>query len=61
MKPFFRRCWLCRQPLAGDQLEQLMTQLRARLSRLMDMRRESNERMADLPWRMCLCSGYSMP
>ena len=29
------------------QLEQLMTQLRARLSRLMAMRRESNERMAD--------------
>nr|WP_261766344.1 type VI secretion system baseplate subunit TssK [Pantoea agglomerans] len=29
------------------QLEQLMTQLRARLSRLMNMRRESNERMAD--------------
>jgi len=29
------------------QLEQLMMQLRARLSRLMDMRRESNERMAD--------------
>lgn len=29
------------------QLEQLMTQLRTRLSRLMDMRRESNERMAD--------------
>ncbi|WP_425009881.1 type VI secretion system baseplate subunit TssK [Pantoea agglomerans] len=29
------------------QLEQLMSQLRARLSRLMDMRRESNERMAD--------------
>lgn len=29
------------------QLEQLMTQLRARLSRMMDMRRESNERMAD--------------
>ncbi|POT57530.1 type VI secretion system baseplate subunit TssK [Citrobacter amalonaticus] len=29
------------------QLEQLMTQLRARLSRLMGMRRESNERMAD--------------
>ena len=29
------------------QLEQLMTQLRARLSRLMDMRRESNERMDD--------------
>lgn len=28
-------------------LEQLMTQLRARLTRLMDMRRESNERMAD--------------
>lgn len=37
------------------QLEQLMTQLRARLSRLMDMRRESNERKtvafpAELPW-----------
>lgn len=30
-----------------SQLEQLMTQLRARLSRLMAMRRESNERMAD--------------
>lgn len=30
-----------------NQLEQLMTQLRARLSRLMAMRRESNERMAD--------------
>jgi type VI secretion system protein ImpJ len=29
------------------QLEQLMTQLRARLTRLMAMRRESNERMAD--------------
>ncbi len=29
------------------QLEQLMTQLRARLKRLMAMRRESNERMAD--------------
>ncbi|SAE20579.1 type VI secretion protein [Enterobacter hormaechei] len=29
------------------QLEQLLTQLRARLGRLMDMRRESNERMAD--------------
>jgi len=29
------------------QLEQLMTQLRARLARLMAMRRESNERMAD--------------
>ncbi|SNY72804.1 type VI secretion system baseplate subunit TssK [Enterobacter sp. CC120223-11] len=29
------------------QLEQLMTQLRARLTRLMSMRRESNERMAD--------------
>ena len=29
------------------QLEQLMTQLRARLCRLMAMRRESNERMAD--------------
>lgn len=29
------------------QLEQLMTQLRARLNRLMAMRRESNERMAD--------------
>lgn len=29
------------------QLEQLMTQLRARLRRLMGMRRESNERMAD--------------
>ena len=29
------------------QLDQLMTQLRARLSRLMAMRRESNERMAD--------------
>lgn len=29
------------------QLEQLLTQLRARLSRLMAMRRESNERMAD--------------
>ncbi|MEJ8322505.1 type VI secretion system baseplate subunit TssK [Kosakonia sacchari] len=29
------------------QLEQLITQLRARLSRLMAMRRESNERMAD--------------
>jgi hypothetical protein len=33
------------------QLEQLMSQLRVRLSRLMAMRR--NERMADLPWRMC--------
>ncbi len=33
--------WLMRQ------LEQLMTQLRARLIRLMGMRRESNERMAD--------------
>ena len=30
-----------------SQLEQLMTQLRARLTRLMAMRRESNERMAD--------------
>lgn len=30
-----------------SQLEQLMTQLRARLIRLMAMRRESNERMAD--------------
>ncbi|PVZ78003.1 type VI secretion system baseplate subunit TssK [Serratia sp. S1B] len=30
-----------------NQLEQLMTQLRARLGRLMAMRRESNERMAD--------------
>lgn len=30
-----------------SQLEQLMTQLRARLSRLMAVRRESNERMAD--------------
>ncbi|KEY57924.1 type VI secretion protein, family [Serratia sp. DD3] len=30
-----------------NQLEQLMTQLRARLTRLMAMRRESNERMAD--------------
>jgi len=29
------------------QLDQLMTQLRARLTRLMGMRRESNERMAD--------------
>ena len=29
------------------QLEQLMSQLRVRLSRLMAMRRESNERMAD--------------
>lgn len=29
------------------QLDQLMTQLRARLTRLMSMRRESNERMAD--------------
>lgn len=29
------------------QLEQLLTQLRARLTRLMSMRRESNERMAD--------------
>jgi type VI secretion system protein ImpJ len=29
------------------QLEQLLTQLRARLCRLMAMRRESNERMAD--------------
>ena len=29
------------------QLEQLMAQLRARLTRLMSMRRESNERMAD--------------
>lgn len=36
------------------QLEQLLTQLRARLGRLMDMRRESNERMADfaVPQRM---------
>ncbi|CAI2056087.1 Uncharacterized protein conserved in bacteria [Serratia ficaria] len=31
----------------ATQLEQLMTQLRARLTRLMAMRRESNERMAD--------------
>ncbi|MFP7607251.1 type VI secretion system baseplate subunit TssK [Serratia quinivorans] len=31
----------------ATQLEQLMTQLRARLIRLMAMRRESNERMAD--------------
>ncbi|MFV0574447.1 MAG: type VI secretion system baseplate subunit TssK [Vibrio sp.] len=30
-----------------SQLDQLMTQLRARLTRLMSMRRESNERMAD--------------
>lgn len=31
----------------ATQLEQLLTQLRARLTRLMAMRRESNERMAD--------------
>ncbi|MGT8859835.1 type VI secretion system baseplate subunit TssK [Enterobacter sp. 186315] len=31
----------------GTQLDMLMTQLRARLTRLMAMRRESNERMAD--------------
>ncbi|WP_159565025.1 type VI secretion system baseplate subunit TssK [Budvicia diplopodorum] len=31
----------------SEQLEQLMTQLRTRLERLMAMRRESNERMAD--------------
>jgi type VI secretion system protein ImpJ len=31
----------------AQQLEQLMSQLRARLTRLMGMRRESNERMAD--------------
>jgi len=30
-----------------DQLEQLLSQLRIRLQRLMAMRRESNERMAD--------------
>ncbi|UDQ79077.1 type VI secretion system baseplate subunit TssK [Erwinia rhapontici] len=34
-------------PWLLSQLEQLMTQLRARLNRLMAMRRESNERMAD--------------
>lgn len=34
-------------PWLVTQLEQLMTQLRARLCRLMAMRRESNERMAD--------------
>ncbi|WP_428944142.1 type VI secretion system baseplate subunit TssK [Pantoea sp. FN060301] len=34
-------------PWLTGQLEQLMTQLRARLTRLMAMRRESNERMAD--------------
>lgn len=33
------------------QLEQLMTQLRARLSRLMNLRRESNERMSIPPCR----------
>ncbi len=33
----------------ATQLEQLLVQLRARLTRLMAMRRESNERMADLP------------
>ncbi|EIR51358.1 hypothetical protein YPPY14_1157, partial [Yersinia pestis PY-14] len=31
----------------GEQLELLMVQLRARLQRLMGMRRESNARMAD--------------
>ncbi|MCL0274519.1 type VI secretion system baseplate subunit TssK, partial [Escherichia coli] len=31
----------------ATQLEQLLVQLRARLTRLMAMRRESNERMAD--------------
>lgn len=35
------------------QLEQLLTQLRARLGRLMDMRRESNERMADFAVPTC--------
>jgi len=34
-------------PFCGEQLELLMVQLRARLQRLMGMRRESNARMAD--------------
>ena len=45
------------QPLAGGSLNCCSRQLRARLARLMAMRRESNERMADFAVADIFCSG----
>ena len=44
---FSRRCCRSRAAAGWRRSEQLLVQLRARLTRLMAMRRESNERMAD--------------